>query len=509
LGDASAAERARFGLEAPRYRVTFLAGGQRSGFSIGGPASDGSGAYLKARDSGAVYVVGKDLLEALDHAPQDFHDKNLHEGVTFYTLDRLTLSTAGSAERRIARRDGFVWLEQPYTALAGTAELSALMNALDGLRAARYVGETASPTFGLATPRFSLTLESLVFDRASKDRDKGKNKRTRERLELRFGSACPDHPDESYVQLNGGTVYCTADAEQKKLDVSADLLRETRVLPLEDSAITGATLSDGVRELTLQTKEQATRVRVTEHGRELQSGEADMSALSEWYAALRGLKIESFAALDANQRGQLEKSGLTAAFARGKDEPSYTMRISQPDAAIATRLNEAALLALPESARSLFAISAARFRKKRVVDEDESRFSALSLTTGAGGSERIVKDKQGYAPAASAAGTVDRARVDELLRLVSKLDAVSFVADAPLPEHGLATPYRTLHVEYTVDKGKTRAHTLVLGAPSGPAGRFAKLDTDPSVFVVANSLASKLDSALVERPAAASATKPQ
>jgi hypothetical protein len=490
LGDSSAEELKRFGFDAPRYRVSFVAGGARTGFSIGAAAPDGGGSYLKMQGSHAVYVVGSDLLEAIDHAPEDFHDKNLHEGVTVYTLDKLSLTSAGTPERALSKREGFVYLDKPFVGLASQPELTTVMNALDGMRAARYVSEIVKLEYGLEQPRFQLHLESLVYDRAVKD------KKVRELLDLRAGGPCSEHAGESYLQLNAAGVYCVADAELAKLDVSAESLRERRALPLDDTAITGVALSDGTRELSLQTKDDKTQFRVTQHGREVASGVAERAAVSEWYGALRALQIEGFAPSSQSQRAQLEKSPWVATFARSKDEPAYVLHVSQPDAATALRSNEDALLTLPASARDLLTVVGARLRKKRVLDEDESQFRALtwSLPLVSGATvERIVKDQQGYVLATSGAAPVDRARVDEILRMVSKLDALRFVADTELPEQGLSAPYRTLKIEYGPDdKTAPRVHTLTVGAVSGDDGRYAKLDTDAAVFVVPNALVEKL-----------------
>ena len=492
LGDASAAELKQFGLEAPRYRVSFVAGRDSSGFAIGGPDADGGGAYLKRSEGSAVFVVSKEVLESLDHEPVDFHDKNLHEGLTALTLERLTLQ-AGSEERRVQRRAGFFWLEKPWPALASSPELSSLMDALDGMRASRYVADTVKESYGLGAPRLRVEVESLVY----KDGEKGqKSKPHKELLALRIGAACAGHAHESYLQLGEGSVYCVADAEWKKLDKRAEELREPRVLPLDDSAITAVKLQDGQRELSLTPQDQTTRRRLTDHGRELHSGIADPAALGEFYAALRAAKVEQFGALTPAARTQLEQNALIGRFERGKDDAAFVLHVARAEP-LAVRSDDPELLTVAPSVNELLTPMAARFRKKRVLDENEAQFSALTLTRAGGASERVVKTGAGYELATPLSGFAERGPVDEILRLASKLDALRFVADAPRPEHGLAAPYRSLRLEYTSD-GKARTHSLDVGEKT-TGGRFAKLDADPAVFVVAEALLSKLEQPLPRR----------
>jgi hypothetical protein len=498
LGDASAKELANFGLTAPRYRVSYLAGRQAAGFIIGGVAADGGGAYLQLQGKPQVFVVGKDATETLDHEPVDFHDKELHQGASVYTLAKLSIRDATS-ETRVVRRDGFDWLEAPYTALVSRPALTSVVDSLDALRATRFVTtgtQPPSPEYGLDRPVLTLVLESLVFDKAAAARDnKDKNKRTTERLTLQFGGACAGHPTESYVRVNDASIYCVATDELAKLTKSPDALRETRLLPLEDLAIEGVKLHAGNRELTLTTKDGATSYRVTEQGRELQKGVADPGALSDWYSALRGVKAERFDALDAGVQAKLEShAAVTASFQRGKEAP-YVIRLGDAEA---SRLNEPAKLSFPPDAKQLLTASVARFRKPRLLDEDEARFSKLVLTRAGSAPESVSKTKEAYTLDGPVTGAAQRSTVDEIVRIMSKLDAIRFVADTAAPEHGFAQPYRTLRVEYQAEP-QPHVHTLVLGAKQGDAGRFARIDADPAVFVVSPVLGQKLEDPLISR----------
>lgn len=493
LGDASASDSKQFGLDAPRYRVRFTAGREEGGFSVGARAADG-GAYLKRRDSDAVFVVGADLLDALEHPPEDFHAKNLHEGLTVLTTQQLELRTPAQT-LELTKKEGFFWLDM---ALASTPEVKAVVDALDNLRAARYVGDKPKPEYALEQPRLAVDVDSLVYDPAHK------GEQHTERFSLRVGTACADRKQESYIQVGQGVVYCAADAELAKLERTPAQLRETRVLPLDDDAISGVVLQDKDSELSLTTVEDATRYQLKQAGKELKSGVADADALKRWYGALRGLRFTGLDALPAPERAALEASEVKVTFKRsGKDDGPYVLHLDSGRQK-AVRMTEPALLGLPSTAADLLVPIAARFRSKRVLDEDESQLSAITVSGTDRAQERVQKRGSEYEVVAPVRAPAERRALDELSRLFSKLDALSFEADAALPKHGLTPAYRTLQVEYAASadgKTKARKHTLSIGAKANDQGRYARLNDDPSIFIVSNAIASKLDRPFAATPA--------
>jgi hypothetical protein len=500
LGEVSAKELVEFGLDKPRYRVRFRAGRDDAGFSLGAPAADGGGAYLRPLGRSVVYVVGKDVVEALDHESADYHDKTLQRGVSMLTFESLELSDA-SGLRKLVRRDGFDWLSAPYQSLASTPSLTGVVDAFDALRATRYIDSSDRPELasGLDAPSFSASLTSTVLDKTAQTQPgtPAKSQRKSERLELRVGRECAGHSGEHYLRVGTGALFCAADSELAKLHKSADELRETRLLPLDDSEIRSVRLRDGGRELVLTTKEQATTCTLTQPGHDKLSGTADPAALTAWYAALRGATIQHFDVLPPSTKAGLDAHALQASFERGAGLKPYLLQVGQgPLAGVATRLDDPAQLRTPSGANELFSISAARFRKPHLLDEDETHFQKLVIAGPVGVSQVVTKVDAGYELDGPVPGIAQRARVDEILRLVSKLDAVRFVADAAQPEHGLSEPARSLRIEYTASPNP-HVHTLQLGAASADGGRYARLDLDPAVFVISAALAQLIEEPLV------------
>ena len=67
VGPASAAERARFGLDRPRVRATLVLGSTRIELAFGAEEPTGRGVYATtSENANVVVVVGKDVFESLD-----------------------------------------------------------------------------------------------------------------------------------------------------------------------------------------------------------------------------------------------------------------------------------------------------------------------------------------------------------------------------------------------------------------------------------------------------------
>lgn len=507
LGKASEKDRASFGLDKPRYRLAYVAGRERRSFVIGAPSSDGAGAYLLTPDDGLAYVVGKELIDALDREPNEFHTKELHDGLSAYTVETLSVRSADS-ERALAKRDGLFWLEKPAPALASEPAVTELVNVLDGLRAARFITDKPGKLsdYGLDAPRLTLTVDSREYDPEAKPTDKDKKPKL-SHFELRVGKPCAGHAGESFVRAGEGAVSCAADAELTKLQTAAVDLREHRLLALEDGAIRSVEIRQGKQRLSLEEQGE----HGSEHGyklfegeRQLREGKVDETALSAWWKGLRELRAESFEPVGATD---LDGS-VTLTFGRGKDEPAYSVSLRQVGERIAARrAGEASIAYYPLRALELVSISVARFRKPQLLSESDAKLTKLTVTADGRETETLTKRGERYTLSAGGLGPElarlsdadsERPTVDEIARLLSKLEALRFVTDAPKPEHGLNHPAYTLRAEY---EGGT-SHVLKLGATT-EGGRYAQLDSDPNVFVVAQALVRQIDGPLLSRSALA------
>ncbi len=496
LGEASTEDLAKFGLDKPRYRVSFVVGRTRLGFSIGAPSSDGTGAYLLTTDDKRAYVIGKDLVEALDREPTDYHTKALHDGVASFTTEKLSLRDA-SGESVIQKKNDLLWLQRPEPVLASEPALVEVVNALDALKATRLAAEKAGnlADYGLATPSLTLMVDSKTFDPGQKDKSRI------EHLELRVGKACASHAGESYVRANQGSIMCAADADLAKLRKTPAELRESRLLVLDDAEIRTIEIRSGKRELRVEEgKDSARRYRVLADGREVQSGDVDETALSDWLKLLRGAVAEAYEDDPSVSTGA---PVTTLRFERGKDKPAYEVQLGrvQGERVAVARGGEKVVAWYGKNVLDLATISGVRFRKPRLLEEDAGALTKLTIRGVDRTTEVVVKRGERFVleePTAVHGSEAERSAVDEIARLSAKLEAVRFVADGPAPEHGLGQPSYVLQTVFK--SGKT--HTLKLGA-AADEGRYAQLDAEPAVFIAANALVRQLETPLVSRSALA------
>lgn len=501
LHDVSAADLAKFGLDAPRYRVVFVVGRERGFLTVGHDTPEGGSVYVQAGDPKTAFVVGKDVIEALDHEPSHFHTKELHAtAFTIYGARRITLRD-DTGERVVEKRGDYFWLVRPELRLASEPAVTELVTNLDGLLAQRFVTREKKPAaYGLDAPRFEAVLESETYGALPKPGEKPHA----ERMHLRVGKPCAGHDGESYVSVDEGAVMCASDADLAKLQQSVSALRDMRLLVLDEAQVRGVRVQSAGRELVLSEQGDGWRYKVTERGRDQASGVADASAVGDWLKALRAQTAEQVTGAPAPSVGGAVGEATVVTFERGKDKSPYRVVFGESADRLAVgRIDEPATLLFSPQVLELVDVSTARFRKHALLDENEADFRSVVVARRDGAREVVTKDKTGaYAWTAPVQAALERTTVDEIVRLFSKLEAVRFVADAPAVAHGLASPEYKLEVEYRAASGAPRRHVLRIGAPTD-AGRHAQLDAEPAVFVVAEVLVAQLREPLVSRAALA------
>ncbi|HEX2679147.1 MAG TPA: DUF4340 domain-containing protein [Polyangiales bacterium] len=497
LHDADDKDRAKFGLDKPRYRVTFTVGSTQGGFRIGGETADGSGVYMQASDPKLIYVVGKDVVEALDHEPNDLHTKVLHESnFSIYGAERLTLHDA-SGEHVIEKRGDLFWLAKPEPGLASNTALSDFVSTLDSLRAQRMVatGHDNLASYGLDAPRFEAKLDSQTYGALPKPGEK----RHAESLRLRVGKACAGHAAESYVIADEGPVMCAANADLDKLTQAVPALRDLHLIVFDESQVRSVRMQSGARELALNEDGDHWSYKLSESGHERASGSAEQATISDWLKALANAKADSFAPAPPSQIAQAAfgNSTITITFDRGKERSAYKLVLTAlSDHVNVSRADEALMLSFPLSVLDLVNVSTVRFRKTALLDEKEEAFRSFTLTRKGGVRETVTRNGEVFKLQGPAEIEPEHGTLTDIVRLVAKLQAVRFVADGALPQHGLAQP------DYVLDFDFAAHHTLRIGAAT-EGGRFAQLDGDPQVFVAPTSLTMQLEEPLVSHAALA------
>lgn len=295
-------DRARFGFDAPRYRVWFTAGRERFPLVVGKPAPRGDGLYVQGKDPSVAQVVGKDLVEGLNHEAGDYHTKELHEGLSVLTTTALTLEDA-SGVRTLVKREGTWWLgEGAARAWASQPDVEAVISAIDRLRAKRFVAAEAKDphAYGFDAPFADLVATYSKFVAPHAPESPGAPPPPKPRTEdvnlrLVVGAACAGHAGERYARADAGAVMCIAEADLAEARKSVDELRERRLLPFDAMTVKTLRLERDGHALALTRKDEKWSYELRGDKAVLASGQVRDGAAAAWMESLAAARAESFA----------------------------------------------------------------------------------------------------------------------------------------------------------------------------------------------------------------------
>jgi hypothetical protein len=522
LGPVNATDHKRFGFDAPRLRLWFTVGDKRVPVIVGGESTRGDGVYVLVGDPPQAMIAGKDLIEGLRQDPGHFHTKTLHDGMLVATTTSIELTDA-QGNRGVGKRSDELWGVLPdQKRLASTQTVQELIEALDSLRATRFVADAKGDLarYGVASPRLVVHVKKTRLvsssgkgakdDKASAGAGAAGNagatsKPLREAtsFELRVGNACQGYSGESHVLVAGTTkVLCASDADLEKLSRTAEQLREPRFLPFAEDELGSARIEHGGKVLALTSKDGVFSYELTLAGKPVAQGVAREGSVADWLKSLAAVQALQ---LDASEPSSVAGSNvITLTFGRFGSKPPYTVRaLAGAAELLAQRGDEPSAASFPASTLELLGAEVARFRSLSVLALAEPSIGALEIQRG-DAVERITRAAgSSFRIEAPVAATADPVLVPELTRLLSTLHAERFVADVARPEHGLSTPFAVVRIEHADGAAKVaKTESLTLGAET-TGGRFAQRKGDAAVFVIGRQLVDLIGSPLADRAALA------
>jgi hypothetical protein len=514
LRDVSAADQKKFGVTTPRFRAWFTVGTQRITVRVGNETPQHDGVYVSTEEQGTVYVVGKDLIDALGQPPEHYHTKTLHEGVLVTTARKVQARDAAGVRIATRDRDGLWRIAEPSASkdmLAASAEITGLIEAADQLKATRYVTSEkgALARYGLEPAQLDVSIEKRGKIDMDNTGDEGANVLA---LRVRAGAPCEGQPTERYITVgDGGIVFCAQSADLDKLKLPEEQLRETRLLPIAPRDVKAIRLVRGDRSLALdrvggipQAGEAEPWSFEQKRGdKVVAKGTVRDGSITDLLDALRAaVALPDATPSGSAPSGSGQAAGFTATFSRNDKKPDLVFHIALRglDEALVQRQSEPQPLVFAPAAVELLDPSIAPFKPLSVLALNEADLRSIEIVRG-GVTERAERADAGTPFAVSKPIDVaaDRIAISDVARLLSGLQAVRFVADGAEPVHGLDAPAATVRAHYAA-RGETKEQEVVLrlGAPT-EGGRFARLDSDPAVFVVATQLADLLSAPLASR----------
>lgn len=480
VGPASAAERARFGLDRPRVRATLVLGSTRIELAFGAEEPTGRGVYATtSENANVVVVVGKDVFESLDKESSAYRVRRLAPA-DLGEATRIVVRTPSGVHAAIAD-DGVWWTEGDVRMRASSERVGTLLTAFRELTAVRFASASVTDAqSGLASP--TATLE-LAFGAR--------------RLLLVVGGPCDGG---RHARLDRGPVACIADETVVALTPTEDALRDLRIVSAGNDVVKSATLTDGTRTLAITENEGAFRYRLTGDGPE-QAGDADVEAVAELLDSLRALVAVR---VEPRATSATRVFGTKLTIARregGSDVVELSLTGGEP---LARRGDESVVLVLPPEAVQKLVPAALPLMRRGLLHVAPEHI--VDVTIVRGGVRETVSPAETpgtFAISSPVSVPADPIRTADLFVRLSSLEAVRFVTQNPLPEHGLSGPAATT-VIIRLDEddghghgGGASSHTLVVGAAT-ELGAFARLDDGP-VFVMVSATTELIAKPLVAR----------
>ncbi len=509
------ADRKRFGFEKPKIRAWYSIGSQRMPIVVGNQDPRGFGFYLQLDDPSQAYIVDKELFEALDRDPGEFYTKALHDGLSVFTTASVVIRD-DEGEKAVEKRETDFWLTKPDLALASYDAVEDLIDGFDRMKASRFVSEKVADLsqYGLEAP----ILEALIRPSVSKEDEKKAEKK--QPLRIRIGTKCGEQENESYILIGEqGPVMCVTDESLSAVRKAVGSLRERRLLGLREGEIEGVRIESGKRRLELDFDKSKWRYAAFIGKKDaVAKGEADTHAVEQWFEKLREFQMTaSIPADDAVwQKRGIDEPQVVIRFIRSKKDREMIVRVGsvEGESVFVQRAGEPWATSFSASVLDWVTATSAHFRKRRLLDENSEELTEL-LVKRVGRPEKLEKKSEdNWRIIQPIKAEADRAIVEQLGSLFSKLEAVRFVADVPETSHGLDNPSITLTARYSKephdsshdhqgrDKQKTasadRSYTLKIGGATDN-GRFAQLGKDRAVFVISEMFVDLASQPLVTR----------
>lgn len=478
LANISAKDRASFGLDKPRYRVTFKAGGITQRLLLGANDVHGQGVYAAVDDAQTAFVVPKTLLEALDHDPGHYRGKELF-GMLVTAWGRKLSITGPEGKSELEKRDDRWWVVSGGgETFADPKGVESVLRALDDLRATRFLeGEEVSKAReSLKQPLRSVQLR-IVPDQEREDKKP-------ELVELRVAGPCPGHEGESVAMAGDkGPPVCVADDDLKVFMVTADSLRQGPAIAAGPSEIERFEISAGSTKLSYK--------REGEEWLDAAGKPVDREAVEQWLEDLTVERALSFPKLSP----LAERGRLTVYLADDKTQNVVVGDVAPDGSVLVRRDQEPTLVRYRAVLADLLVPTPRRFSSLHLWTHQPSEVQAFDVSSRVLQRKLVLSDG-GWRTAAGTPEVSDSLRVRELLSELSRLRALAFVTEKPRPEHGLDAPGARLTL--SLKDGKTVK--LALGA-STLKGAYARVDGGP-VYDVPRELVNLVDELAGAKPKA-------
>jgi hypothetical protein len=507
-------DRGAFRLDAPAATIAVAMGPRSYRVALGGPApKPAGGSYAEVNGRGVV-VVTKELVAALDVAPDHFRTRSLVP-LAAAELGALRLDGQGGA-RHLARASwggergsGFRFdgSTPEGSVRADAVAVDRILGALERLRADELLADDA------ADQALRRDVTVTLVPKAAGEKP----------TVLDVGGACPGRDDHVVVVRREPTRVsaCVGKGAVEPLSTPVDALVDKRLVGAPIDEIAEVSLASGDRKLELARSGTGWRLRAPSD-RELDgsTGRAFVEGLLR-LAADRFVPPSEAASLGlgtphATLRVRSTAGGGAAPAAdAGLDSGGPGERVEIVEIGAPTdkglpvrRVEDGAVALLPRDAAQSLEPSDLALRPRKVIDEPARRIRSMRIDARGRVQRAVQVPDAGWRYVEPSGVPIDQGLAGDLAGMIGSLTAERWVADKDDGSFGLASPRVVVEAvvgdepDGATDAAAppgTRTLRLELGAPTAE-GAFARLDGG-AVFLAPRLLEETAERWLVDRNA--------
>lgn len=513
------------------YRLTF---GEKPGADnrFSGPT------MLRLNENKEVLTLAPNLVALLNRPVDYYQQRRLFPAETVKDSDGSERREQLAAQSlQVKGKEGTYTLQPEQPAQAGAAvdwdltepvrdrtdpdKLKTVLTAVPDIWADQFIDKPAKDLgeYGLSDPEQTITVtgkqgEKLVLLIGKESPHKGKRTVTRPAPPPAFPGQPPAQPMQETVPV----VFRYAKLQNN------DQIFEIQAEKLKDIFVAPDTLRDA--QLARFRPEEAKRLEIHYAGQDIElvkendkwklqkplEAEAETAKITELLSKLSAFRAKDKDVLDQADLKALELNPpagtvkVRAEETQGEGdkkttkEKSFTFLLGKDDAEknkLAVQVEGWPRVNLVEDAVvNLLKRPALAYRSRRVLDFMPVELARVEVQRG-GDKYVLEQDKANWRLVAPVKADAEATKVERLAEDLGRLEAVEYVANDPKKDdlekqYGLAEP--TLSATFTFTKEDKPARTLLIGKQRGDKQEyFAKLASDPGIFVVRKDIRDAVD----------------
>ena len=478
---------AQAGLDGSALQIRLEMAGKVQTVKLGGPAPSPAGARYAEVDSGGSrtrYVVSQGVASELSMPFDKFREPRLLE-YGRSEIARLSLGRGmAHIELDLNERGTFFTLVNGDHELARHAVTDRVLSALSRLATEQFVEvEQAREVLSHDADSIGLTMVDKAIAPVT----------------LSFASTCPKDATQALVlreQLGRpARAGCVPNEVAGALRVGFDELRVTAPFAARPDEIEELRVVRGSQKLELARKDKGFVLRAPSNGEvTLDAGNARISAIAE----ARGVRPEpaSMAELGLEPpAGEVSIQIAGADEATHRSEQALVGKPRRDGSVCVKRTADGVVLCFSAETAHVFDPDATLLKGLTLFSFAPSELSSFSVD-GPGLHELVRRHDDGtYALEEPKGFLHDGSLVADAVQTLGALQAARWVAATDAASFGLAAPRLRVSITLAATPG---TRELLVGAAT-PGGYFARVSSDPGVFVLARSTFGELAAPLIDR----------